>query len=125
LAQFTFPPGKNNPGDDADGDGIPNVFEFYFGSNPTNGASGKAPAEITVNNGGQNYPALTFIRSKTASGVTLIPQASTSLTFGSLLPTTVESVVDLGSGTEQVTIRSTITIVAQPYQFLRILLSVP
>jgi hypothetical protein len=125
AAQFTFPPGKNNPGDDADGDGIPNVFEFYFGSNPTNGASAKVPTEITVNSGGQNYPALTFIRSKTASGVTLIPQASTSLTFGSLIPTTVESVVDLGNGTEQVTIRSTTTIAAQPYQFLRILLSVP
>jgi hypothetical protein len=125
AAQFTFPPGKNNPQDDADGDGIANVFEFYFGSNPTSGASGKAPTEITVNSGGQNYPALTFVRSKTASGVTLIPQASASLSFNSLLPTTVDSVVDLGNGTEQVTIRSTTTITAQPHQFLRILLSVP
>jgi hypothetical protein len=125
AAQYTFPPGKNNPQDDADGDGVANVFEYYFGSNPTNGASGKAPGEITVNSGGQNYPALTFIRSKTATGVTLIPQASTSLSFTSLLPTTVESVVDLGNGTEQVTIRSTTTIAAQPSQFLRILLSVP
>jgi hypothetical protein len=125
AAQFTFPPGKNNPGDDADGDGIANVFEFYFGSNPTVGASGKAPAELTVNSGGQNYPAITFIRSKTAGGVTLIPQASTSATFNNLLSTTVESVVDLGNGTEQVTIRSTTAVTAQPHQFLRILLSVP
>ena len=78
-----------------------------------------------MNSGGQNYPALTFIRSKTANGVTLIPQASASLSFGSLLPTTVESVVDLGNGTEQVTIRSTTPITSQPYQFLPILLSVP
>jgi len=125
AAQFTFPPGKNNPQDDADGDGIANIFEFYFGSNPTSTGSGKAPTEITVNSGGQNYAALTFIRSKSANGVTLIPQASASLSFTSLLPTTVESVVDLGNGTEQVTIRSTTSIAAQPYQFLRILLSVP
>jgi len=115
AAQFTFPPGKNNPQDDADGDGIANIFEFYFGSNPTNGASGAKPSEITVNSGGQNYPAITFIRSKSANGVTLIPQASASLSFGSLIPTTVESVVDLGNGTEQVTIRSTTLRVASSY----------
>lgn len=125
AAQFTFPPGKNNPQDDADGDGIPNVFEYYFGSNPTLGASGTKPLETTVNNGGQNYPAITFIRSKTAGGVTLIPQASTSLAFTNLLGTTVESVIDLGNGTEQVTIRSTTSVTSQQSQFLRILLSVP
>ena len=125
ASQFTFPPGKNNPQDDADSDGIANDFEYFFGSNPSNGASGAKPAEITVNSGGQNYPALTFIRSKTATGVTLIPQASASVSFGSLLGTTVESVVDLGNGTEQVTIRSNATIASQPAQFLRVLLSVP
>lgn len=124
-SQYTFPPGKEKPEDDADGDGINNVFEYYFGSNPTSAGSGNKPTETTVNSGGQNYPALTFIRSKTASGVTLIPQASTSLSFGTLLGTTVESVVDLGDGTERVTIRSNTTITAQPSQFLRILLSVP
>jgi hypothetical protein len=124
-AQFTFPPGQDNPQDDADGDGIRNVFEYYFGSNPMSAGSGGEPVETTVNVSGQNYPALTFIRSKTASGVTLLPQAATDLFFSDALGTVIDSVVDLGNDTERVTIRSTTTMAAQPHQFLRILLSVP
>jgi hypothetical protein len=121
---YTFPPGRNNPQDDADGDGIPNVFEFYFGSNPTNAASGDLPAETTVIVSGHIYPAITFIRSKTANGVTLIPQVSSSVLFNDWLGSTVESLVDLGNGTEQVTIRSNVSVNALPMQYLRIQLSV-
>lgn len=123
VTQFAFPPGKNNPGDDADGDGVANVFEYYFGSNPTNAASAGIPAEITVTVGGLKYPAITFRRSKAVSGVTLLPRVSSTLGFADSLGATEESVVDLGDGTEQVTLRSNVSLNALPMQFLRIQLS--
>jgi hypothetical protein len=124
-SQFSFPPGLDGESADADGDGILNIFEYYFASNPTNAASGTPPAFTTVNIGGMDYPALTFIRSQTIAGVTLIPQVSSTVDFSDSLGSTVQSVVDLGNGTEQVTIRSNVSLGAQGTQFLRIQLSVP
>ncbi|HEX5400187.1 MAG TPA: delta-60 repeat domain-containing protein, partial [Verrucomicrobiae bacterium] len=124
ATQYTFPPGQEGPGDDADGDGIPNIFEYYFASNPTNATSGSQPEEVTVNLGGTDYPAITFVRSKTAGGVTLIPQVSSDVEFADSLGYT-ESATDLGNGTERVTIRSNVSITSQTAQFLRIQLSVP
>lgn len=123
--QYTFPSGQSHPQDDADGDGVPNIFEFYFGSNPTNAASGSKPSGLAVNVGGLDYPALRFIRSQTASGVTLLPQVSSTVNFTDNLGYTIDSVVDLGNGTEQVTIRSNVGMAARTAQFLRIQLSVP
>ncbi len=123
--QFTFPPGQNDPEDDADGDGLKNVFEYYFASNPTNASSGAQPTATSVDGGGQDYPAITFIRSKSATGVTLIPQVSSNVQFSNSLGATVASVVDLGNGTERVTIRSNVSMASQTAQFLRIQLSVP
>ncbi|MEI9866006.1 MAG: hypothetical protein WDN00_15930 [Limisphaerales bacterium] len=106
---ITFPPGQSDPEDDADGDGLKNVFEYYFGSNPTSAASGAPPTVISVNSGGQSYPAITFIRSQNVSGITLIPQVSSTVQFGNSLGSTLDSVVDLGNGTERVTIRSNVS----------------
>jgi hypothetical protein len=125
ATQFALPPGQNNPQDDADSDGLKNVFEYYFGSNPTNAASGAPPTVISVNVSGQNYPAITFIRSQSVTGVTLIPQVSSTVGFADSLGSTTQSVVDLGNGTERVTIRSNVSLMALAAQFLRIQLSVP
>ncbi len=125
ASAFTFPAGQSDPEDDADGDGIKNAFEYYFGSNPTSAVSGAMPTGSSVNVGGQNYPAITFIRSKNAGGVTLVPQASSDVNFSQLLGTMVDSVVDLGNGTERVTIRSTVNSATQGTQFLRIQLTIP
>lgn len=124
-AQFTFSPGLDGNDADADGDTIPNIFEFYFGSNPTNAASGTRPFATTVISGGLIYPAITFVRSQAASGVILIPRVSTGLTFGDSLGHVVEPVVDLGGGLERVTIRSTTNLNALRSQFLRIQLTAP
>ena len=124
-SQFTFPPGLDGQAADADGDGILNIFEYYFGSNPTSAASGAQPTAASVNSGGQIYPAITFIRSRSAGGVTLMPQVSSSVLFNDSLGSTVEPVVDLGDGTERVTVRSHVSMNMQAAQFLRIQLSVP
>ncbi|HYG23331.1 MAG TPA: hypothetical protein VEH04_11155 [Verrucomicrobiae bacterium] len=125
ASNYSFPPGQSDPEDDADGDGIKNAFEFYFGSNPTSAASGAMPSGTSVNVGGQNYPAITFVRSKNAGGVTMLPQASSDLNFSNSLGTVIESVVDLGNGTERVTVRSTVNSATHAAQFLRIQLEIP
>jgi hypothetical protein len=124
-SQFTFPPGLDGETADADGDGISNVFEFYFGSNPTNSVSGSKPALVEVEVTGVDYPAITFVRSQSAAGITLVPQASSNALLTDSLGTVLHSVVDLGGGLEQVTIRSAVSMAAQPAQFLTIKLSVP
>ena len=57
--------------------------------------------------------AITFIRSKITTGVTLIPQVPSYVMFNDSLGSTVESVVDLGNGTERVTIRSNASMATQ------------
>jgi hypothetical protein len=115
-----LPPGLNGPQDDPDQDLVPNAFEFYFGSSPTNAASGRMPTAITVTISGVNFPALTFTRMRNLSGITLLPQVSSSLAFSDNLGFTIHAVVDLGNGLEQVTIRSTVQVGAQAAQFLRL-----
>ena len=117
--------GNSAPDDDPDHDGVPNIFEYYFGRSPLHADSASATSGISVNAGGQNYPAITFVRVKNAGGVSLIPRASSNVNFSDSLGTTVESVVDLGDGTERVTIRSNASTASQTAQFLRIQLSVP
>jgi len=124
-AQYSFSPGLDSDGADADGDSLPNVFEYYFGSNPTNAASGSLPAYSRVNVSGSEYPAISFVRSQTATGVTLLPEASSVITFADSLGVTVHSVVNLGGGLERVTIRSNVSTQSQAPQFLRLKLSIP
>ncbi len=125
AAGYTFAPGMSDPEDDADADGLPNVFEYYFGSNPTNAASGSKPVTTSVNLSGTIYPAVTFIRDNAATGVTLIAQASTTVTLSDSLGTVSLPPISLGGGLEQVTIRSAVSQAAQPRQFLKIVLSIP
>ena len=117
--------GNNGPNQDADFDGIPNVFEFYFGSLPLNAASGMEPFTTDVSVSLQTYPAISFIRSKTAGGVTPEIRVSSSVTFSDSLGSTTHGVTDLGNGTELVVIRSNVSTATQPNQFLQLRLSIP
>lgn len=92
-----------DPEVDADGDGLPNVVEYVLGTNPTQANQG--PTAQPVNSGGIFYPSVTIRRLKAASGFDIIVQASQSLDFNPLVPTTVESVTDVGNGMEDVVVR--------------------
>ena len=101
------------------------MFEFYFGSLPLNAASGMDPFSTSVSISGQTYPAISFIRSKTASGVTPTIRVSSNVAFTDSLGSTQDSVVDLGNGTELVVIRSNVSAATQPNQFLELRLTIP
>jgi hypothetical protein len=125
VTQFGLTQGHQTAGADADGDGIPNIFEYYFGSNPADAASGNRPAAAHVQVGAEKYPAISFVRQRGVSGVTLSAQVSATPTFNQLLGTPMETVFDLGGGRERVFLRSPVSATAQPVQFLRIRLEMP
>ena len=117
--------GNSGAGLDPDGDGVPNVFEYYFGTSPTNSSSIYRPYSSTVQVGPDTYPTIGYIRSKTASGVTATVIASSTCVYADSLGTTVQSVTDLGNGTELVVIRSNVSIATNRVQFLKLTLTVP
>ena len=106
AVRYSLPVGLDGPGDDADGDGLVNAVEFALGSNPMGGNDDRAPAGTVVDEGGQLYPAMTYTRSTTASGVQVQLEAAADLGFGSTLELVEVSVEDLGDGTERVTVRT-------------------
>jgi hypothetical protein len=125
ASSYSFPAGQSDPDDDPDADGLKNIFEFYLGGNPLIASFSNTPTGIVINISGVNYPALTFDRIKNATGVTLLPQVSSTVSFSNSLGFVVHAVVDLGNGMERVTIRSTVSNASQSTQFLRIELSIP
>jgi hypothetical protein len=101
-----LPVGQDGPSDDADGDGLPNAVEFALGSDPNGENGDRLLAGTVVEVEGQSYPAVTFTRSKTASGIVVEVDAASDLSFDVALELVEESVVDLGDGTERVTVRT-------------------
>ncbi len=128
AASFGLTPANSGAGVDADGDGISNIFEYYLGTNPNSAASNPssplarrvASPSAFANVGGQFYPVMAFIRSKTATGVTAITQASATVGFTNPIATVEHSITDLGDGTERVLVRSTVSTAVQPTQFMRL-----
>jgi hypothetical protein len=96
-----FPEGKDAPDEDADGDGLANVIEWLFGSDPLDGASGATPpaesfeaAEIGLADG-KTYLGFRARVLKNRPGVTLIPEAAaTPADFGT--PAAAASAVQAG-----------------------------
>ncbi len=102
-----LPVGQDGPGDDPDGDGLANLAEFAFGTHPMQSQSRVLPANRTHSEGGENYPALSFIRRKNLNGANVVVDAFTSIPFGSAAATTqVGQPEDLGDGTERITLRA-------------------
>jgi hypothetical protein len=64
------------------------------------------PAATEVDDAGTLYPALTYIRNKTAVGGAIEITAATDLEFTTLIQLVVASVEDLGDGTQRVTLRT-------------------
>lgn len=121
-----LPVGQDGPGDDPDGDGLSNVVEFAFGTHPMQSQSRVLPANRTHSEGGENYPALSFIRRKNLNGANIVVDAFTSIPFGSAVGTTqVGQPEDLGDGTERVTIRSQTPLRSLQRYFFRTRVQVP
>lgn len=118
--------GAASPAEDSDGDGIPNLLEYVFGTHPRE-ANGALPvsagiAEISVNGApAERYQTFTFSRSLDAADVTLTVETSPDLTPGSWSANTVEvSREPNGSGMETVVARAPLPLSAAPRLFMRL-----
>jgi hypothetical protein len=106
AASQGLPAGQNGPADDPDGDGLVNIVEFALGGNPLGDSSEQTPAGTMVDVDGELYPAVTFVRSTTAVGVEIQVTAASDILFQNALELVEEPPVNLGNGTERVTVRT-------------------
>jgi hypothetical protein len=97
------------PSADADGDSLTNFAEYAFGRQPRIHDNSALTTASLVNDGGNNYLAVTFKRRHKALDVTYTVETTDTL-GGTWAPvsTQVGGVSDLGNGIEQVTIRDSI-----------------
>ncbi len=101
------PADQQGPLDDPDGDGFNNGSEFALGTSPNSAAPGQKPELVsgTVIDGAESYPSISFIRRRNATGVNISVEGATDVSFSPTNPTTTLTPVDLGNGTERVTVR--------------------
>jgi hypothetical protein len=82
---IVFPSGREGPDADADGDGIPNAYEWLFGTDPLDAASGAHPQASLVSAGvlgfaeEETFLTLTARVRKERPGVTLIAEGAPAL----------------------------------------------
>jgi hypothetical protein len=112
---------------DPDGDGIPNLAEYAFNTNPKTADLGGLPVMGTVNVGGSDYLTISYEQVLFNTDITCTVEVSGDLTTWSSGPgfTALVSVVDHGDGTETITVRDTTPISSATKRFIRVHISRP
>lgn len=126
LADKGLTPGINDGPDlDPDGDGIPTLGEFAFGTHPNRADSVSIPQSVTVNVDGTDYPAVRFQRNRRAADITLTVEAFVEVTSAGSVVTTALPPVDLGDDVEQVTVHAASPLGAITTLFFHLKLATP
>ena len=101
-ASFLFRPGEaGGPGDDPDGDGLPNLVEFFLGSLPDrNDAAEHGPASFLVEENGDRYQTFRFGEVLGQNGLSGSVQWSTDLSDWSSDAGVVEEVLPATTGSD-------------------------
>ncbi len=79
MARFDVPEGQDEPGDDPDGDGVPNLLEYALDLSPVATSTGALPAGILEADGDAEYLTLTVQRNPSATGIRLFVEVSSDL----------------------------------------------
>ena len=127
---YYFGAGGVNPLGNPVHDGMSNLMKYALGLNP-NISNSEAPFNVSFQGytDGNTYPYLTYIRSKDAT-LTLgfQMQLSTDLATWQLQSQTFQQVgtaIDLGDGTEQLTLRCLTPVTGSPKLFFRLQITTP
>ncbi len=114
AATQNLPQQARRPSDDADGDGLANLFEYFIGSNPASAGSGQAPEGLVVSRDGQSFVGFRVTRSASAAGVRPVLQASDDLVTWTVVASVVED-----AGGQVVQVREAAPTSAHGHRFLR------
>jgi surface-anchored protein len=111
-------------GADPDGDSVPNLSEYAFGTNPNQPGVTNLPTYLVVNVSGTNYGALRYTRSKAATDVVLTPEMAPA-PGGPWTPmTNLVSTVDQGA-TQLITYRDPNPVATTTNRFGRVRVILP
>ncbi len=113
-------------GGDFDGDGLSNIAEHAFGSDPYSAGSAHRPVGHSIEVGGVPHVALSFIRRKDLTGAQIVVEVSTDLQdWHTAAPAEVleHSVTDNHDGTETVVLAMAAPLGAGERQFMRLRVS--
>ncbi len=91
---------------DPDFDGVPNVFEYYFGSDASDTSSFFQPTPVVVRISSTPYNALQYVRDPNAVGVEIQVEFSDSPSFDTLNDSVQHMQEFLEGGLERVVVRS-------------------
>lgn len=91
---------------DPDFDGVPNVFEYYFGSDASDTSSFHQPTPVVVRISSTPYNALQYVRDPRAVGVEIQVEFSDSPSFDTLNDSVQHMQEFLEGGLERVVVRS-------------------
>ena len=106
LINLDIPENRRGEIDDPDFDGLPNVFEYYFGSDASDTASFFRPIPKIVTISSTQFQALQYIKNPNAVGVSITAEFSGSPSFDSLNGSAPFMTELLQNGMERVTVRS-------------------
>jgi hypothetical protein len=104
--------------------GVPNLLAFALGLYPREPDPARLPELVTVDVGGQTFPALRFKRWKNTPGLTYSLESTSSLQSGAWQPTGATATeVDHGDGSMTVTLRDSSPVSPGGGSFLRLKVS--
>jgi hypothetical protein len=108
--------------EDTDGDGLQNLAEVAFGSDPTAAASCHAPESAWVDDGGERYFAVRYIRRRHNPAASIFVEVAATLGRWESGPefTTEHAAADNGDGTETVIERMNTPFATNERAFLRL-----
>ena len=106
LANLGIPETQRLEDLDPDFDGVPNVFEYYFGSDASDTSSFFQPTSTVLTIASTRYHALQFLRDPTAVGVEISVEFSNSPSFDTLNDSVQLTPELLENGMELVVVRS-------------------
>ncbi len=108
---------------DLDGDGLTALYEYFAGSSDNVASSEETPKFITVSAGGQEYPALSFIRDPSANNVSFVVESSRTLIAPWSTSSVLHSSTNLPDGRIRLVYRTSQTLSNQSELFFRIRVS--